>query len=232
LNPDGTFDPTFRLSKGASPGMVNRIRQQPDGRIVVSGYFDTIGGRGSRRLARLLADGTPDPDFRMPRPNAQVWNIVCLPDGRLLISGWFTTIAGQNRRSLAVLQADGTLDPTVDFGTSVEGFPGPWGTPVFADGSVYLVGQFQKFNGLPAASMARLHLGELAPRLAAPRLADGQMIVPVQGLPGGTYAVEASADLAHWEPVGQVRLEGYETTGTVRVPATGAAGFFRSRRVE
>jgi hypothetical protein len=97
---------------------------------------------------------------------------------------------------------------------------------------VYLVGQFQKFNGLPAASMARLHLGELAPRLAAPRLAEGQMIVPVQGLPGGTYAVEASADLAHWEPVGQVRLEGYETTGTVRVPATGAAGFFRSRRVE
>jgi uncharacterized delta-60 repeat protein len=231
LNPDGTFDPTFQLRDGAS-GVVHRIRQQPDGRIVVSGVFDTLGGRSFPRLGRLLADGTPDPDFRMPRPNAEVWNIVCLPDGRLLISGWFTTIAGQNRRSLAVLQADGTLDPTVDFGTGVEGFPGPWGTPVFADGSVYLVGQFQKFNGLPAASMARLRLGELAPRLAAPRLAEGQMIVPVQGLPGGTYAVEASTDLEHWEPVGQVRLEGYETTGTVRVPATGAAGFFRSRRVE
>jgi uncharacterized delta-60 repeat protein len=237
LNPDGTFDRTFKLRNGAS-GPVWRIRQQPDGRIVAGGVFDTVGGRSSRRLARLLADGTPDPGFRPPHPNADVGEIVCLPDGRLLISGSFTTVAGQSRRFLALLQADGTLDPTVDFGGGPDHFPGRQdfsgrqGTAVFAEGSVYLVGKFQRFNGLPAASVARLRLGELAPRLAAARLADGQMVVPVQGLPGGAYAVEASADLEHWEPAGQVRLEGYETTGTVRVPATGAARFFRSRRVE
>ena len=234
LNPDGTFDPTFKLRTGAS-GPVWRIRQQPDGKIVVGGVFDTLGGRASRKLARLNADGSNDFSFRPPNANADVNDFVCLPDGRLLVSGNFTTIAGQSRRFLTLLREDGTLDPNFDLGTGPDRFLGneaglrSEATPLLADGTLYLSGPFQRFNGLAAPSLVRLKLGELAPRLHGVRLAEGELQATVHGLPGGTYPLEASDDLEQWQPVGEVRLEGYQTAAGITAPPNTPGRFFRLR---
>ncbi|MBX3734701.1 MAG: hypothetical protein KF791_19165 [Verrucomicrobiae bacterium] len=232
LNPDGTFDPTFKLRTGAA-GPVWRIRQQPDGKIVVGGVFDTLGGRASKKLARLNADGSNDLTFRSPTPNADVNDFVCLPDGRLLVSGNFTTIAGQNRRFVTLLNADGTLDSGFDLGTGPARFLGndaglgSEATPVLADGTLYLSGPFQHVNGLSAPSLVRLNLGSLAPALRDSTLAANQLAATVHGLPGGVYPVEASADLEHWEQAGEVRLEGYDTWTPFTAPTGEGSRFFR-----
>ncbi|MBX3734712.1 MAG: hypothetical protein KF791_19220 [Verrucomicrobiae bacterium] len=232
LNPDGTFDPTFKLRTGAA-GPVWRIRQQPDGKIVVGGVFDTLGGRASKKLARLNADGSNDLTFRSPTPNADVNDFVCLPDGRLLVSGNFTTIAGQNRRFVTLLNADGTLDSGFDLGTGPDRFlgkdfgPGPEATPMLADGTLFLSGPFQRVNGLHAPSLVRLNLGPLTPALRDLKLAVNHFAATVHGFPGGVYPVEASADLEHWEPAGEVRLEGYDTRTPFTAPTSEGSRFFR-----
>lgn len=232
LNPDGTFDPTFKLKTGAS-GPVWRIRQQPDGKIVVGGVFDTLGNRASKKLARLNADGSNDLTFRPPNPNADVNDFVCLPDGRLLVSGNFTTIAGQNRRFVTLLNADGTLDSGFDLGTGPDRFLGndaglgSEATPLLADGTLHLSGPFQRVNGLHAPSLVRLNLGPLAPVMHDSKLAVNQLAATVHGLPGGMYPVEASADLDHWVPAGEVRLEGFDTQTQFTAPTGEGSQFFR-----
>lgn len=232
LNPDGTFDPTFKLRNGAS-GPVGRIRQQPDGKIVVGGVFDTLGNRASKKLARLNADGSNDLTFRPPNANADVNDFVCLPDGRLLVSGNFTTIANQSRRFVTLLKADGTLDSSFDLGTGPDRFlgndagGGSQATPVVADGTLYLAGPFQHVNGLYAPSLVRLNLGPLAPALHDSTRAGNQLAATVHGFPGGVYPVEASADLDHWEPAGEVRLEGYDTRARFTTPTAEDSRFFR-----
>ncbi len=234
LNADGTFDTSFKLRTGAS-GPVWRLRLQPDGKIVAGGIFDTIGGRTSRKLARLNADGSNDTTFRPPHPNADVNDLTCLPDGRLLISGNFTTVAGQNRRFLALLNPDGTLDSSFDIGSGTDRFLGTQlqvllpseATPILADGSLFLSGAFQHFNGRPAPNLVRLSLGELAPELLGARLASGGLAATVYGFPGGRYPLESSADLEQWEPAGEVRFDGYDHTADFTASTTGEARFFR-----
>jgi len=228
LNNDGTFDSTFRLRTGAS-GPVWRIRLQPDGKIVLGGVFETVGGKSSPKLARLNADGSNDGSFLPPKPNADVFDMGCLPDGRMLVHGNFTTIANLSRRFLVLLKADGTVDTEVDFGSGTDGFLGRE-LPVFADGSLYLLGAFEHFNGVPIAGMVPVRLGELAPaiRNAVP-VADvsAEFGLTVHGLAGGVYPVEASRDLERWEPFGQVGLEGFDRSADLHTPAAGGGRFFR-----
>jgi uncharacterized delta-60 repeat protein len=74
LLPDGRFDDTFRSGGGtqAVDGFVTALAVQRDGRIVVGGEFQEIGGatRAARvarqNLARLLPDGALDTAF-VPR---------------------------------------------------------------------------------------------------------------------------------------------------------------------
>ena len=224
LNPDGTFDSTFKLKSGAS-GPVWRIRVQPDGKIVVGGVFDTLGGRAAKRLARLYPDGLNDLTFRPPNPNADVNDFACLPDGRLLVKGSFTALAGRERRFLAMLNPDGTLDTGFDLGTGPDDFLGSQllnvseGTSILADGTLYLSGPFQHFNGLAAPNLVRLHLGELVPRLQGERPTEDESRGIVHGLPGGVYPMEASVDLEHWQSAGEVRLTGYDREARFTLPA-------------
>src|SRR5438309_11824615 len=50
LNPDGTVDTTFNPNAGAP---VFAIALQPDGKILVGGHFDSIGGQPRHRIAQL-----------------------------------------------------------------------------------------------------------------------------------------------------------------------------------
>lgn len=229
LNSDGTFDSTFQLKTGAS-GPVMRIRPQPDGKIVVGGVFDSVGGRVAKKLTRLNADGSNDLTFQPPHPNADVNDFVCLPDGRLLVKGNFTSIAGKERRFLAFLNPDGSLESDFDFGIGPDLFLGSSeATPLLADGTLFLSGTFRRFNGLTAPNLVRLNLGELAPRLQSLRPSASEVEVTVQGLPGGFYPLESSHDLEHWEPAGEVRFEGYRTEAEVTVKANIPELFLRTR---
>ena len=75
---------------------------------------------------------------------------------------------------------------------------------------------------------------EIPPVLeAVGRLTDGRFLVRVLGEPGIRYAVEASGDLSHWEPVGTVTAQ--SPGGTADLQDLGAVGsgarFYRAYSV-
>ena len=117
LNADGSLDNGFD-GDGArgvgSPAQIENLFDvaiQPDGKIVVSGR--TFNG-DNVLVARLGADGTPDPAFgvggerAVANPgNDLAFAIAVQPDGKLLIAG-----RSSNDGLLLRLNADGTSDET------------------------------------------------------------------------------------------------------------------------
>jgi uncharacterized delta-60 repeat protein len=63
INPDGTFDATLAQPKLGATGSVRDILVQPDGKIIISGVFDSVNGVARGSLARLNTDGTVDTSF-------------------------------------------------------------------------------------------------------------------------------------------------------------------------
>jgi hypothetical protein len=119
----GAIDAKFalRLSKAASPDMPIR---QPDGKYLVSGFFDYVDGVAftPRRpnFVRLNRDGTLDSSFHAPESTGEDSAIIAVrpvglqPSGRILASMPFP------RR----LNADGSLDesfPALTTGVALDG---------------------------------------------------------------------------------------------------------------
>ncbi|MGI4739266.1 MAG: T9SS type A sorting domain-containing protein [Janthinobacterium lividum] len=63
--PDPAFTPVRRIIDSSNnDDSYKALTRYPDGRLLLSGYFHKVGGVATQGLARLLADGTPDPTFQ------------------------------------------------------------------------------------------------------------------------------------------------------------------------
>lgn len=226
LQPDGTLDPTFPLLTTGASQSVYSLEPLPDGRVYVAGFFEQIGGRPFKRLARLLADGTLDLSFRAPQPDGEVFEIKPLPNGQLLVSGSFGTIGGLARSGLALLNEDGSVDTTFDLGRGANSHV--WTTAVGGDGSLFLGGPFDRFNEQAAPFLARLRAPAIAGVLGSARwISSGQLEARIYGLPGARFTLESSTDLLHWQPAGEARVDRLNQAVPVTLPATGPSQFLR-----
>ncbi|MBT9170635.1 MAG: hypothetical protein DDT18_00979 [Actinobacteria bacterium] len=113
LNPDGLLDASFNTPVSIAPafiGSVSSIAIQPDGRILIAGWFAIPGDGVARpRIMRLNPDGSSDISFNAS-VNDSIRSIALQPDGRILIGGWFAFVNGIVRSCFARLNPDGSLD--------------------------------------------------------------------------------------------------------------------------
>jgi uncharacterized delta-60 repeat protein len=87
LNADGSLDTGFDPGTGANNG-VFAIALQPDGKILIGGFFTSYNGTPRNRVARLNADGSLDTGFDPGTgANGTVWAIALQPDGKIFIGG-------------------------------------------------------------------------------------------------------------------------------------------------
>src|SRR5205085_829348 len=113
------LDATTGLADSFDPnpnGDVRSIKVQPDGKILVGGYFigaNSIGGQTRNCIARL--DGTTGlADSFDPNANDGVLSIAVQADGKILASGAFIGIGGQARNYIARLDATTGLADSFD----------------------------------------------------------------------------------------------------------------------
>jgi uncharacterized delta-60 repeat protein len=145
LDAQGLLDPTLAASLALN-STVSQIVLQPDGRILMLGYFPDLGGQAGT-VARILPDGEPDPGFTLSSPPGSSTSLAVQPDGKILVHG------------STRLLSDGTIDPCFFVGAGA-GDPGVAASFVQPDGSIVIAGAFQGVNGLPRPGLARLHGGD------------------------------------------------------------------------
>ncbi|MGW8184632.1 MAG: Ig-like domain-containing protein [Candidatus Moraniibacteriota bacterium] len=120
INTDGTLDTSFNSGTGIahsytvySEPTIDAVALQPDGKIVIGGWFESYNGTARNYIARLNTDGTLDTSFNPGTgTDDSVDAIVLQSDGKIIIGGWFQSYNGTNRSCVARLNADGSLDTT------------------------------------------------------------------------------------------------------------------------
>ncbi len=152
LHPDGTLDSTFNAGiQGNDDPLVSSLALQPDGKIVLGGVFERVGGQARTNLARVNPNGSLDASFSSAA-NGPVSSLALQTDGKILVGGNFTTLAGENRTNLGRLHTDGSIDATISVSTddSVDSLA------VQADGNILAGGKFTAADGLSRSHLARL----------------------------------------------------------------------------
>ncbi len=145
----------FASAGGANAG-VYTVAQQSDGKLLIGGGFTQVAGIARSRIARLLADGTLDPDFD---PGAgfdgDVQRIVVQADGRILVAGGFTGYDGTPRSNIARLLADGSIDVSFDPGSGANN--GIAAMALQGDGRIVIGGSFTQYAGVGRNRVARIN---------------------------------------------------------------------------
>jgi uncharacterized delta-60 repeat protein len=115
INADGSLDSDFHIGAGVND-VVNTIKIQPDGKILLAGEFLKINGVSCNMLARLNTDGTTDNTFHAPaiqngHYSTSINDILLLPSNNLLIGGDFVySVNGKYFGNILKLNTNGVLD--------------------------------------------------------------------------------------------------------------------------
>jgi uncharacterized delta-60 repeat protein len=155
LNSDGSLDNSFAIGTGANND-VWAIAVQSDGKILVGGYFTTIGGNNINRIIRLNPDGTRDASFNVGTGcNGYVLSILIQSDNKIIVAGGFTTYNGTTVNYITRLNSDGTIDSGFNTGTGPSNQVNS--VSLQTDGKIIIGGFFTSVNGTGRNSIARLN---------------------------------------------------------------------------
>jgi uncharacterized delta-60 repeat protein len=128
---DGSRDTSFAPALGnriyGGGEIVRAVAVQPDGKVLVGGYFHAINGTNRNAIVRLHANGTLDTNSALGIGGSDLDSVSALavqPDGKVLVNGGFAASGGTNQGGIARLNADTSLD------TSFNPTPGTYGGPI------------------------------------------------------------------------------------------------------
>jgi len=177
LNPDGSLDAGFQGGMdglGFGGNYANALAVQPDGKVIVGGYFDGVNGTNRGSIARLNADGSLDTGFQNEMAGAviqycfsnfecydllgEIYSVAVQTNGTVLVGGHFDRFNlavpspharyDGNHHSIARLNSDGSLDTS--FQDNWLGTDPPYVNSVVAqpDGKAIVAGNFgiQRLN--------------------------------------------------------------------------------------
>ena len=176
---DGSFNPGLGVQTiGGVPGNVLAMALQPDGKILVVGDFNRVGGTNRINIARFNADGSVDSTFDSGvGPNGIINCLALQRDNRIVVAGQFTTFDNVSRAYIARLMPDGSLDNSFDPGTGAN--DAIYAIAVQPDTRIVVGGAFTslELNNFP-------HIGRLN--------SDGSLdttFLPGAGLDANVYAI-------------------------------------------
>ncbi|MDO7847978.1 T9SS type A sorting domain-containing protein [Hymenobacter sp. M29] len=96
VQPSGGLDAGFAPLL-QEPAELDKLVRQADGKLFISGRFNSVDGNPTDRIARLLPSGQPDPTFAWRQPRSGSWQLTALAaqaDGQLLVAGFIYNGSG------------------------------------------------------------------------------------------------------------------------------------------
>lgn len=192
LDGAGRLDPHFNPNPNPTAAFFALVAQA-DGKILVGGRFDSIGGQPRNNVARLNPDGTLDTAFN-PNANGEIRKIALQSDGKILLGGTFTEIGGQARGNIARLNADGKLD--MSFNPNADA--GVYSIALQADGQILVGGGFTSIGGQARNRMARLNANGAVDAAFHPNANESVFSIAVQAdgkiVAGGAFTEMGGQD--------------------------------------
>ncbi|MEO5802064.1 MAG: delta-60 repeat domain-containing protein [Verrucomicrobiota bacterium] len=150
FNSDGSLDTNF---DGNANSDIYAIAIQPDGKILVGGYFTRIGGQFRNRIARLDPTNGLADSFN-PGANEIVRTIVVQTNGMILVGGGFSNIGGTNRSCIARLDPISGLADS--FNPSATSESSVYSIAIQNDNKILIGGTFTSIAGTNRNRIARL----------------------------------------------------------------------------
>ena len=193
LNRDGSVDATLTNPMATDPTgpkpAVPSLAVQPDGKLLVGGWFYGASGVTHRHLARLDADGVADSAFNASF-NRYVYALAVQRDGKILVASEIGGVGVLTAYGVARVEANGGMDAT--FADPVIDSFAVHALAVQPDGKILVGGAFTSVGAQPRHGLARLNVdGSLDTSFADPGIdgdvlalalqADGKLLV------GGTF---------------------------------------------
>jgi uncharacterized delta-60 repeat protein len=158
LNADGSLDSGFNpvvLTNGPFAGPIPFaycLALQPDGKIIVGGFFKTLSSPVHTNIIRLNLDGSLDSNFQGSADNA-VRCVTLQPDGKILVGGNFGFLGDQARSRIGRFHTDGSVDlgfnPNANFRVDC--------MVVQSDHKILAAGTFFVMGGQSHSRIARLN---------------------------------------------------------------------------
>ena len=161
LLPNGNVEDTATFYTGTGSNSVRCVALQPDGRILLGGYFSSIDGQPRYSIARLNADGSVESTatFNVGTGagiNGTVYSVVVQADGKILLCGDFAGVNSQARGGVARLFGNGAVESTSTFNPGTGDNGTTYCVTMQADGKLLLGGTFTTYNGQTRNKIARL----------------------------------------------------------------------------
>lgn len=164
-NANGSLDGGFNAPVFSST--LTDLLPLPDGKILVAGFFDTVGGVARKGLARLNADGTLDTGFNLNLTH-YVQSVGLSSAGSFYVGG--TSGQGELKRYLA----NGTVDAAFAPSAIGVGIPNGsvWAIRENGDGTLFVAHQVSVGIGNTTYALAKLNVsnGSAAPGFTSPSL--------------------------------------------------------------
>lgn len=238
LNADGTRDNTFTNLRFSNNSVLSHALQ-PDGKLVICGYFTSYGQVPTprNRIVRINNDGTLDNTFNVGTGlNALPLTLTRQPNGKIIVGGDFTTYNGTTVNRIVRLNDDGSIDSSFQSGAGMDAIL--YHTAFQPDGKIILASEaltynadttrpfLTKINGYADNSIAIGSLSAASPYCTEQALnvdytaqgyyAEGNIFTAQLSDAGGSFAV----------PTAIGTLAGTAETGSipVTIPLTTPAG--------
>ncbi|MEI6622650.1 MAG: delta-60 repeat domain-containing protein [Actinomycetes bacterium] len=156
----GTMDATFNIGTGPTspvpPSGIQALAVQPDGKIVIGGYFTTFNGTVVNGITRINPDGSRDTSFNVGTGTEQgsVAALAIQPDGKIVVGGFMVRFNGIPAHGIARLNPDGSVDQSFNQGS---GFNDQvLVLAVQPNGRILVAGDFADYDGSYSPQLARL----------------------------------------------------------------------------
>jgi uncharacterized delta-60 repeat protein len=149
------MDTSFVIGDGFND-TVNTVQLQPDGKILVGGFFTQYSGVSSNLIIRLNTDGSVDTSFVIGDGfNDVVRTIELQPDGKILVGGAFTEYSGVSSNHIIRLNSDGSIDESfvIGYGFNDQVFK----IILQSDGKILVGGRYNEYSGVSSNFIIRLN---------------------------------------------------------------------------
>jgi len=234
INNDGSLDDSFNPGTGFTRIMGSvSIRSsliQPNGKLLIGGFFDKFNGTENRYITRLNSNGSLDANFDTGLGPDGVVTTIAQLDEKILLGGNFTTFDGIAAFKLVCLNEDGSRNDDFVIGNYLQDYE-PTSIAVQGDGKI-VVGSFA-CCGVSTRLIARLNEDGTPDSSFDPGTSANSHIYAIKLQPDGKILV--GGDFTFFNSVAKNRLVRLNVNGSIDSSfgiGSGANGTIRAITVQ